>query len=78
MWFVLFQCTVAGGFQIIAALDLEKEVGESRQWQLYSCSIKDKDGLHDIFTHFNKVLLDNLETEIEKRKNNSPQHSNRV
>lgn len=61
-----------------AALDLEKEIGDTRLWQLCSCSIHEKEGLREIFSNFNKVLLENLETEIEKRKNNSPQHSNRV
>lgn len=59
-------------------LDLEKEVGDTRVWQLHSCNIHNKDGLREIFQHFNKILLDNLETEIEKRKNSSPQHSNRL
>lgn len=59
-------------------LDLEKELGDTRVWQLHSCNIHNKDGLREIFQHFNKILLDNLETEIEKRKNSSPQHSNRL
>lgn len=64
--------------QIITMLELEKEIGDTRHWQLQSCNIHDKEGLREIFTHFNKILIDNLETEIEKRKNNSPQHGNRV
>lgn len=59
-------------------LDLEKELGDTRVWQLHSCNIHNKDGLREIFQHFNKILLDNLETEIEKRKNSSPQHNNRL
>ncbi|XP_076465321.1 ADP-ribosylation factor-like protein 15 [Babylonia areolata] len=66
--------------EITALLDLEKEVGDSRHWQVRSCNIHDKEGLETIFQSFNEVLMNNLEVEIEKRKNSSPQHShsNRV
>lgn len=64
--------------EITSMLELEKEIGDSRTWQVQSCSIHDKEGLQNIFFQFNKILIDNLEMEIEKRKNSSPQHSNRV
>ncbi|XP_070175845.1 ADP-ribosylation factor-like protein 15 [Littorina saxatilis] len=65
---------------ITSLLELEKEIGETRRWEVLSCSIHDKEGLREIFSNYNKDLMETLETEIEKRKNNSPQHShsNRV
>nr|KAG5694328.1 hypothetical protein BaRGS_035196 [Batillaria attramentaria] len=64
--------------EVSELLELEKELGDTRHWQLHACSIHNKDGLREIFQQFNKTLLDNLETEIEKRKNSSPQHTNRL
>ncbi|KAL8565286.1 hypothetical protein ACOMHN_001184 [Nucella lapillus] len=64
--------------QITTVLELEKEIGDSRPWQVEACNMHDKEGVQNIFFHFNKILNDNLEIEMEKRKNSSPQHSNRV
>ncbi|XP_025076876.1 ADP-ribosylation factor-like protein 15 [Pomacea canaliculata] len=63
---------------LIKLLELEKDVGDARQWYLHSCNIHDKDRLQEIFQNFNKILTENLEREIEKRKSNSPTHSQRL
>lgn len=64
--------------QLIKLLELEKDVGDARQWYLHTCNIHDKDRLQEIFQNFNKILTENLEREIEKRKSNSPTHSQRL
>lgn len=58
-------------------LEVESELA-GRQWLLQGCSINDKESLKATFLQFNQLLLKNLESDMEERSKNSPQHSNRL